>query len=110
MLDTNQNPTFGEKRIYKGLFSVIGDRSFISLPESLGEHLKICFLSTPEGHDKPIKYPEIFAASDAILVNKIDLMEQVDFNQNLFYESVQALNPHAPLFELSCRRGAGIED
>ena len=77
---------------------------------SLGEHLKVCLLSTPEGHDKPIKYPEIFAASDAILVNKIDLLPWVDFNRNLFYEFVRALNPQAPIFELSCRSGAGIED
>ena len=77
---------------------------------SLGEHLKVCLLSTPEGHDKPVKYPEIFAASDAILVNKIDLMDWVDLNRDLFYESVRALNPQAPIFELSCRNGTGIED
>ena len=76
---------------------------------SLGEHLRVCLLSTPEGHDKPIKYPEIFATSDAILVNKIDLMDWVDFNRHLFYESVRALNPQAPIFELSCRNGAGID-
>jgi hydrogenase nickel incorporation protein HypB len=76
----------------------------------LGEHLKVCLLSTPEGHDKPIKYPEIFAASDAIVVNKIDLMDWVDFNRDLFCESVRALNPQAPIFELSCRNGAGIDD
>ena len=77
---------------------------------SLGEHLRICLLSTPEGHDKPIKYPEIFAASDAILVNKIDLLDWVDFNRDLFYESVRALNPGAPVFELSCRSREGMED
>jgi len=76
---------------------------------SLGEHLKVCLLSTPEGHDKQVKYPEIFAASDAILVNKIDLMQWVDFNRDFFYESVRALNPGAPIFELSCRSGAGID-
>lgn len=77
---------------------------------SLGEHLKVCLLSTPEGHDQPVKYPEIFAASVAILFNKIDLLAWVDFNRDLFYESVRALNPGAPIFELSCRSGAGIED
>jgi hydrogenase nickel incorporation protein HypB len=77
---------------------------------SLGEHLKVCLLSTPEGHDKPVKYPEIFAACDAILVNKIDLLAWVDFNRDLFYESVRALNPGAPVFELSCRSGQGIDD
>ena len=77
---------------------------------SLGEHSRVCLLSTPEGHDKPVKYPEIFAASDAILLNKIDLMAWTDFNCDFFYESVRALNSHAPVFELSCRTGEGMED
>ena len=66
---------------------------------SLGEHIKICLLSTPEGHDKPVKYPEVFAASNAILLNKIDLMDRVDFDRDFFYQSVRALNPRAWLRE-----------
>jgi hydrogenase nickel incorporation protein HypB len=76
---------------------------------ALGEQLKLCVLSTAEGHDKPVKYPEIFAASDVIVLNKIDLIELVDFERARFYESVRALNPQAPIFEVSCRTGAGVE-
>ena len=61
-----------------------------------------------EGHDKPIKYPEIFTVSDVIVLNKIDLIELVDFERAAFYESVRALNRHAPIFEVSCRTGAGL--
>ena len=75
---------------------------------ALGEHLRLCVLSTAEGHDKPIKYPQMFVQSDAIVLNKIDLIELVDFERNSFYESVRALNPHAPIFEVSCRTGEGI--
>jgi hydrogenase nickel incorporation protein HypB len=75
---------------------------------ALGEHLKLCVLSAPEGHDKPVKYPEIFAASDVIVLNKIDLIDLVDFERAQFYESVRALNPGAPIFEVSCRTGAGV--
>lgn len=75
---------------------------------SLGEHLKLCLLSTPEGHDKPIKYPQLFAVSDAIVVNKIDLLPWVNFDTPFFYEAVRALNPHAPIFEVSCRTGEGL--
>lgn len=75
---------------------------------SLGEHIKVCILSAPEGHDKPVKYPEVFAASQAILLNKIDLIDRVDFDRDFFYQSVRALNPQAPIFELSCRTGEGI--
>ena len=77
---------------------------------ALGEQIKLCVLSAAEGHDKPIKYPEIFAASDAIVLNKIDLIELVDFERGFFYESVRALNPTAPIFEVSCRTGQGILD
>jgi hydrogenase nickel incorporation protein HypB len=77
---------------------------------ALGEQLKLCLLSAAEGHDKPIKYPEIFAVSDVIVLNKIDLIELVDFDRGFFYESVRALNPRAPIFELSCRTGVGIAD
>lgn len=75
---------------------------------ALGEALKLCVLSTAEGHDKPVKYPELFRISDVIVLNKMDLMEFVDFDRNAFYESVRALNPHAPIWEISCRTGAGV--
>lgn len=75
---------------------------------ALGEHLRLCILSTAEGHDKPVKYPQMFVKSDAIVLNKIDLIELVDFERDFFYESVRALNPTAPIFEVSCRNGTGI--
>jgi hydrogenase nickel incorporation protein HypB len=75
---------------------------------ALGEQIKLCLLGTAEGHDKPLKYPEIFAVSDVIVLNKIDLIELVDFERASFYESVRALNRRAPIFELSCRTGAGM--
>ncbi len=75
----------------------------------LGEHLKLCLLSSAEGHDKPVKYPEVFAVSDVIVLNKIDLIELVDFDRGFFYESVRALNPDAPIFEISCRTGEGLD-
>jgi hydrogenase nickel incorporation protein HypB len=75
---------------------------------ALGEAIKLCILSSAEGHDKPVKYPEIFAASDVIVLNKIDLIDLVDFDQAAFTESVRALNPDAPIFAVSCRSGAGI--
>jgi hydrogenase nickel incorporation protein HypB len=77
---------------------------------ALGEQIKLCLASTAEGHDKPIKYPEIFSVSDVIVLNKIDLIELVDFERDCFYPAVRALNPTAPIFEVSCRSGQGILD
>jgi len=77
---------------------------------ALGEHIRLCVLSTAEGDDKPVKYPEIFATSDVIVLNKIDLIELVDFDREFFYESVYALNPQVPVFEISCRTGTGVAE
>ncbi|MDQ2998703.1 MAG: hydrogenase nickel incorporation protein HypB [Chloroflexota bacterium] len=77
---------------------------------ALGEQIKLCLLSAAEGHDKPIKYPDIFTVADVIVLNKIDLIELVDFERDFFYESVRALNPTAPIFEVSSRTGQGIAD
>ena len=76
---------------------------------SLGEDRRLCLLSAAEGHDKPVKYPDIFAAADVIVLNKLDLAPLVDFDGDAFHESVRALNRMAPVFEVSCRTGTGIE-
>lgn len=74
----------------------------------LGQDLKVCLASVAEGDDKPVKYPEIFATSDVVVLNKIDLAEHVDFKRERFYEPLRPLNPRAPVFELSCRSGEGV--
>ena len=40
----------------------------------LGEAHKIVVLSVTEGEDKPLKYPDMFAASAVMLLNKMDLL------------------------------------
>ncbi len=77
---------------------------------ALGDHLKLMVASVPEGHDKPLKYPGMFTVVDALLLNKIDLMPYLDFDLDAFRTAVRALNAEAPLFEVSCKTGAGIED
>jgi hydrogenase nickel incorporation protein HypB len=76
----------------------------------LGERIKLCILSAPEGHDKPVKYPQLFAASDVIVLNKVDLIDFVDFDRDFFYDSLRALNQDAQVFEISCRTGEGVEE
>ena len=76
---------------------------------ALGEHVNMLIANVPEGHDKPIKYPGMFAAVDAIILNKIDLMPYIDFDLEAFRAAVRALNADAPLFEVSCKTGEGIE-
>lgn len=75
----------------------------------LGEGVRVVVASVPEGDDKPYKYPGIFTAVHAVVLNKIDLIPYVDFGIDAMREGVSSLNPGAPLFEVSCRTGEGIE-
>ena len=74
----------------------------------LGADVSVVVSSVPEGDDKPYKYPGIFAAVDAVVLNKIDLAPYVPFDRPAFRRLVEGLNPDAPLFELSCVNGEGL--
>jgi len=50
----------------------------------LGEHRKVLIAHLPEGDDKPIKYPGMFTAVDALVLNKTDLAPYVDFDLAAF--------------------------
>ncbi len=75
---------------------------------ALGEHRKVMLLSTPEGDDKPLKYPLMFTETDVVLVNKIDLLPYVDFNMAAFNRTVTGLNPKVKIFPVSCKTGEGL--
>ncbi|GCD11477.1 hydrogenase nickel incorporation protein HypB [Clostridium tagluense] len=76
----------------------------------IGEDIKICVLSTPEGNDKPLKYPLMFEKSGAIILNKLDLIEFTDFNKEEFYRDIKSLNANADTFETSCVKDEGIDE
>jgi len=75
----------------------------------LGEDYKVVVSSVNEGDDKPVKYPPIFIKSNLILLNKIDLIDISDFNQNFFDKKVSELNPGSEVIKISCKTGAGLE-
>ena len=75
----------------------------------LGEHKRAMIISCPEGDDKPYKYPLMFTTANVVLVNKIDLLEVLDFNIAALEVAVKGINPQAPIFPLSCKSGEGIE-
>jgi hydrogenase nickel incorporation protein HypB len=76
---------------------------------ALGEHVNMMIAHVAEGDDKPIKYPGMFAVVDALVLNKIDLIPYLDFDLDAFCTAVRALNATAPLFEVSCATGEGID-
>lgn len=76
---------------------------------ALGAHVNVVVASTPEGHDKPYKYPGMFAAADAVVLNKADVMAVFDFDLVYFVRGLAMVNPRAPLFVASCRSGEGLD-
>jgi len=76
----------------------------------LGEHKRVVVSSLPEGDDKPLKYPMIFADADAVVINKADLLPYVDFDIAVFRRAIEGLNSKVKIFELSCKTGAGLEN
>jgi hydrogenase nickel incorporation protein HypB len=75
----------------------------------IGEDAKVMILSTPEGADKPLKYPLIFQESQVMIMNKIDLLPHLDFDREKARRAVLALNADLEIFEVSCRTGEGLE-
>jgi len=75
----------------------------------LGEGLRVVVASVPEGDDKPLKYPGVFASADAVVLNKIDLLGHVEFKTDSFVAGVRTLSPDAPIFNVSCRTGQGLD-
>lgn len=75
----------------------------------IGAVRNVMILSVPEGDDKPLKYPLMFATTDVLLVNKIDYLQFSDFNMAALKERVYGLNPDIEIFEVSAKTGQGIE-
>ncbi len=76
----------------------------------LGEKVRVLVASVPEGDDKPFKYPGMFSTVQAVVLNKMDVLPYIDFNVARFMEGVAAVNPKAPVFQVSCRTKEGLED
>jgi len=75
----------------------------------LGTHASVLIASTPEGDDKPFKYPGMYRGVDALVINKIDLLPYLTFNMEEFRRGVEILNPGLVTFPLSCRTGEGLD-
>lgn len=75
----------------------------------VGEDVKVMLLSVAEGDDKPLKYPLMFQMSEALIVNKTDLLPHLDVSMEKIRRDARALNPKLEVFEVSCRTGSGLE-
>jgi hydrogenase nickel incorporation protein HypB len=76
----------------------------------LGEAHKVAILSVTEGDDKPIKYPDMFAAADLMVLSKVDLLPHVDFDVTACIDHARAVNPGIDVMQVSAKTGAGMDD
>lgn len=74
----------------------------------LGEAKRVVLLSVTEGEDKPIKYPDMFAIADVVVLTKVDLAPHVDLDMEALRANVKRINPRATLLETSIR-GEGLK-
>jgi len=75
----------------------------------LGEAHKVVILSVTEGEDKPLKYPDMFAAADVMILNKIDLLPYVRFDADRCVEYAKRVNPGLQVMRLSATTGENLQ-
>jgi hydrogenase nickel incorporation protein HypB len=76
----------------------------------VGEDARVMVSSVTEGEDKPLKYPLMFRACELVLINKIDLLEHLDFDLELFLHHLDAVHPGVSRMLVSARTGEGVEE
>ena len=76
----------------------------------LGEQKRVVIISTTEGDDKPIKYPDMFESSQLCIINKIDLLPYVNFDIEKVKDYARKVNHKMEFIELSCTTGEGVSN
>ena len=75
----------------------------------LGEKYKVAILSVTEGEEKPLKYPDMFAAAQLMVINKIDLLPYVNFDIARCIENAKRVNPYIQVIQVSATTGEGMD-
>ena len=75
----------------------------------LGEAAKVVVLSVTEGEDKPLKYPDMFAAAELMVLNKVDLLPHLRFDVQRCIAMARRVNPTLQVLQLSATTGEGME-
>lgn len=74
----------------------------------VGEDVRVMIFSPTEGEDKPLKYPLMFRSAELVVVNKVDLLEHLDFDMEKFLGHLNEVNPEVPYILTSARTGQGM--
>ena len=76
----------------------------------LGERLRCVLLSSPEGDDKPKKYPKAFLTADVLVLTKCDLNSVLPFDPAKAAAEARAINPRLRVFEVSALKDQGVDE
>lgn len=76
----------------------------------LGEHIRVVLTSTPEGEDKPRKYPKAFITSQVLVISKSDLIRILSYDLEKVIEDARSLNPQIKTFVTSAKTGEGLKE
>ena len=76
----------------------------------LGENIRCVLLSSPEGDDKPKKYPKAFTTSDCLIISKSDLIPLLPFNIDAAKKEALEINSKLKIFVTSSVSGAGLNE
>jgi len=75
----------------------------------LGEDLRLVLVSTPEGEDKPLKYPTIFNTADVAIITKLDLAVATGVDLQALKRNIECVRPGICIQEVSARTGEGMQ-
>jgi hydrogenase nickel incorporation protein HypB len=75
----------------------------------VGADVRMMVASVTEGEEKPLKYPLMFRACELVVINKIDLLEHLDFDLDRFLANLEQIHPGVEYLLTSARTGEGVD-
>ncbi|MDP2711898.1 MAG: hydrogenase nickel incorporation protein HypB [Solirubrobacteraceae bacterium] len=76
----------------------------------IGEDSRIMVCSVTEGEDKPLKYPLMFRACELVIINKVDLLQHLDFDVDRLEANIKQVNHDATVMRVSAKTGEGVDE
>jgi hydrogenase nickel incorporation protein HypB len=76
----------------------------------LGTDVRVVVVSVTEGDDMIKKHPMIFALTDVIVINKVDLSEAMEVDPKVLEDDARALGTKAVTIRTDAKHGVGIEE
>jgi len=76
----------------------------------VGTDKRIVVISVTEGDDMVRKHPMIFAFSDIVVINKVDLSEAMEVDPEQLAADVRRVNPKSRIVLTDARHGKGMDE